>query len=232
MSKSKRTQSTSKKSGGSAAKSRPTSSGPAKPKPDLSDALESKMAATEELARARPFNDIKAAEFDPASHTAPPEGPAYEPSDPAATGSTLSEANASDKVGSGAPALGINKTIAPMDRVRADSAGRAMTTNLGVPIGDNQSSLKAGLRGPTLLEDFILREKITHFDHERIPERIVHARGSGAHGFFESFKSMKRFTQASVFASPASRRRCSSGSPPWPASAARPTPRAMSAASR
>jgi catalase len=51
-----------------------------------------------------------------------------------------------------------------------------MTTNQGVPVGDNQNSLKAGLRGPTLLEDFILREKITHFDHERIPERIVHAR--------------------------------------------------------
>ncbi len=198
MSKSKKTQNK-KTDGGSAAKSRPTTSGPARPRPDLSDALESKMAATEELARARPFNDIKAAEFDRASHTAPPEGPAYEPSDDAATGSTLSEANASDKVGSGAPPLGTNKTIAPLDRVRVDSSGQALTTNLGVPIGDNQSSLKAGLRGPTLLEDFILREKITHFDHERIPERIVHARGSGAHGFFESFKSMKRFTKASVF---------------------------------
>ena len=62
--------------------------------------------------------------------------------------------------------------------MRVDSSGRALTTNQGVPIGDNQNSLKAGLRGPTLLEDFILREKITHFDHERIPERIVHARGS------------------------------------------------------
>ncbi|MDQ6706463.1 MAG: catalase, partial [Acidobacteriota bacterium] len=58
----------------------------------------------------------------------------------------------------------------------------ALTTNQGVPISDNQNSLKAGGRGPTLLEDFILREKITHFDHERIPERIVHARGSAAHG--------------------------------------------------
>ena len=185
MSKSKKSQNK-KTSGGSVAKSRPTTSGPAKPKPDLSDALEAKMAATEELARARPFNDIKAAEFDPASHTAPPEGPAYEPSDAAATGSTLSEANASDK----------GKRL---DRVRVDSSGQALTTNLGVQVADNQSSLKAGLRGPTLLEDFILREKITHFDHERIPERIVHARGSGAHGFFESFKSMKRFTKASVF---------------------------------
>ena len=68
-----------------------------------------------------------------------------------------------------------------------------------MPVGDNQSSLKAGLRGPTLLEDFILREKITHFDHERIPERIVHARGSAAHGYFECYKSLKKFTRASLF---------------------------------
>ena len=57
----------------------------------------------------------------------------------------------------------------------------ALTTNQGVPISDNQNSLKANPRGPTLLEDFILREKITHFDHERIPERIVHARATGVH---------------------------------------------------
>ena len=67
------------------------------------------------------------------------------------------------------------------------------------PIADNQNSLKAGLRGPTLLEDFILREKITHFDHERIPERIVHARGSAAHGFFECTKAIPEFTRASLF---------------------------------
>ena len=64
-----------------------------------------------------------------------------------------------------------------------DSAGEFLTTNQGVRINDNQNSLKAGDRGPTLLEDFILREKITHFDHERIPERVVHARGSAAHGY-------------------------------------------------
>jgi len=67
-----------------------------------------------------------------------------------------------------------------------------------VPVADNQNSLKAGLRGPTLLEDFILREKITHFDHERIPERIVHARGSAAHGYFESTKALTEFTRASL----------------------------------
>ena len=60
-----------------------------------------------------------------------------------------------------------------------------LTTNQGVALSDNQNSLRANPHGPTLLEDFILREKITHFDHERIPERVVHARATGAHGFFE-----------------------------------------------
>ena len=72
------------------------------------------------------------------------------------------------------------------------------TTNHGVPLSDNQNSLRGGHRGPTLLEDFILREKIQHFDHERIPERIVHARGSGAHGFFELTTSLAEFTHAKV----------------------------------
>src|SRR6202051_1666491 len=75
-----------------------------------------------------------------------------------------------------------------------------LRTNQGLPISDNQNSLKGGGRGPTLLEDFILREKITHFDHERIPERIVHARGSGAHGYFEAYKSLSRLTRAAPFA--------------------------------
>jgi catalase len=73
-----------------------------------------------------------------------------------------------------------------------------LTTNQGLPLSDNQNSLRASPRGPTLLEDFILREKITHFDHERIPERVVHARGTGAHGFFELTKSLKRYTTAKV----------------------------------
>lgn len=67
----------------------------------------------------------------------------------------------------------------------ATEGSPVLTTNHGTPISDNQNSLRAGDRGPTLLEDFILREKIFHFDHERIPERIVHARGSAAHGYFE-----------------------------------------------
>ncbi|MFA5495672.1 MAG: catalase [Porticoccaceae bacterium] len=73
-----------------------------------------------------------------------------------------------------------------------------LTTNQGIPVVDNQNSLRATPQGPTLLEDFILREKITHFDHERIPERIVHARGSGAHGYFQLTKSLKKYTTADV----------------------------------
>ena len=74
----------------------------------------------------------------------------------------------------------------------------ALTTNQGVALSDNQNSLRANPRGPTLLEDFILREKITHFDHERIPERIVHARATGVHGFFELITSLERYTTARI----------------------------------
>ena len=73
-----------------------------------------------------------------------------------------------------------------------------LTTNQGVALSDNQNSLKAHPRGPALLEDFILREKITHFDHERIPERIVHARATGVHGYFELTKSLKQYTTAKI----------------------------------
>src|SRR5688572_2670144 len=90
------------------------------------------------------------------------------------------------------------KTSAPKDNTKIEnlnphkeeSDGEFLTTNQGVRINDNQNSLKSGERGSTLLEDFILREKITHFDHERIPERIVHARGSAAHGTFKLYKSL------------------------------------------
>jgi len=80
----------------------------------------------------------------------------------------------------------------------ADAAGY-LTDNFGHRLADNQNSLKAGTRGPALLEDFILREKIFHFDHERIPERIVHARGSGAHGVFEVTKAIPELTKAGLF---------------------------------
>jgi len=82
---------------------------------------------------------------------------------------------------------------------------QTLTTNQGIPVADNQSSLKSVARGPTLLEDFVLREKITSFDHERIPERIVHARGSGAHGFFECYASCADITRA-AFLSEAGKR--------------------------
>ena len=85
----------------------------------------------------------------------------------------------------------------------ADAAGSpptaVLTTNHGVPVSDNQNSLKSGSRGPTLLEDFVLREKIFHFDHERIPERIVHARGSGAHGVFDATDDISDLSKAAVF---------------------------------
>jgi catalase len=84
-----------------------------------------------------------------------------------------------------------------------DSGGEFLTTNQGVRINDNQNSLKAGERGATLLEDFILREKITHFDHERIPERVVHARGSAAHGYFQVYESMAEYTKAGFLQDPA-----------------------------
>ncbi len=77
-----------------------------------------------------------------------------------------------------------------------------LTTNHGLPISDNQNSLRVGERGPTLLEDFILREKITHFDHERIPERIVHARGTGAHGYFQVYESLGDITKAAFLQDP------------------------------
>lgn len=78
----------------------------------------------------------------------------------------------------------VNKKIADLEKNTSVFDNQFLTTNQGLKINDNNNSLKAGERGPSLLEDFILREKITHFDHERIPERIVHARGSGAHGIF------------------------------------------------
>ncbi len=176
-------------------------SGPSRPDASgTADILAEKAAGTEDLASVFPFNPNKAAEYDPHAALMPPAGASARPADPIVGASTVTERNGSDKVGSGGPAIGHNPTAGPLDRVRVDSTDRALTTNQGVPVADNQSSLKAGLRGPTLLEDFILREKITHFDHERIPERIVHARGSAAHGVFECTTALAEFTRASLFA--------------------------------
>ena len=89
-----------------------------------------------------------------------------------------------------------------LDKFRVDNTNADLTTNQGVPIADDQNSLRAGERGPTLLEDFILREKITHFDHERIPERVVHARGAGAHGFFQVYEPLTELTRAHFLSDP------------------------------
>jgi len=89
-----------------------------------------------------------------------------------------------------------NAKITSLSEHTEQPANSLLTTNQGVKINDDQNSLKAGNRGPGLLEDFIMREKITHFDHERIPERIVHARGSGAHGIFKLYKPIPQFTKA------------------------------------
>ena len=83
---------------------------------------------------------------------------------------------------------------------QAPTRGQVMTTAQGVPMGDDQNSLRAGERGPTLLEDFAMREKIFHFDHERIPERVVHARGYGAHGTSSASTPITDLTRAAPFA--------------------------------
>jgi catalase len=171
-------------SGPSVARSsaRSTVSGPAsKGVGEIVDLATAKVEGVEAVAASFPFNAAKPTEFGDDARR-PATGQAVEPPDPMVSGSTLTEANASLKVGKGNPQMSLNPTNGSLDRVRVDSGGRPLTTNQGVAISDNQNSLKAGLRGPALLEDFVLREKITHFDHERIPERIVHARGSGAHG--------------------------------------------------
>jgi len=187
--------------GAVATSARSTTSGPAgrSGSKAMSDAATVKFEGTATVAEAFPFNAAKPSEFGEAA-AAPARGQSVEPPDPSVGGSTLTEANASVKVGKGSPALSFNPGNEPLDRVRVDSSGQVLTTNQGVPVADNQNSLKAGLRGPSLLEDFILREKITHFDHERIPERVVHARGSGAHGYFECYQPLTKLTRASIFA--------------------------------
>ena len=184
-----------------------TIGGPADPKPPgslgattpESARLIEKVVSDQALAAEMPFNETKPREY--GEDAIPPhEGARREPSTPLATSSTVTEDIASRKVGDGSPEIGANPLNGPLDRVRVDDSGRTLTTNQAVKVGDNQDSLKIGLRGPTALEDFIFREKITHFDHERIPERVVHARGSGAHGFFENYQDLSPVTRAAPFA--------------------------------
>jgi catalase len=89
-----------------------------------------------------------------------------------------------------------NRKDRQLDKFRVVDKGKRMTTNQGLKVSEDENSLKAGVRGPTLIEDFHFREKMTHFDHERIPERVVHARGFAAHGEFELYESMKDYTKA------------------------------------
>jgi catalase len=182
-----------------------TMSGPADGKPAFSagayspTALLQKIAGANAVSAALPNNPNKPGEIGQRG-LAPPTGASVPAPDPLAHASTVSEQHASAKAGAGAPVPGTNALADSLDRVRADDSDQALTSNQGVAVADNQNSLKAGLRGPTSMEDFLLREKITHFDHERIPERVVHARGSAAHGYFECYKALTELTCAAPFA--------------------------------
>jgi catalase len=100
---------------------------------------------------------------------------------------------------------GNTRKVESLDSAREDPTQGYLSTEQGVRVDDTDNSLKVGPRGPTLLEDFHLREKITHFDHERIPERVVHARGSGAHGYFQVYQSMAEYTRANFLQDPSVR---------------------------
>ncbi len=163
------------------------------------DPVMAQVEGAQALVASVPHNALNARDFGRDSALNPPIGLASDSQPAPLSASTLSEVNVSAKTG--APALpGEHAMDGQIAQARIDGSKCVLTTNQGVPIADNQNSLKAGLRGPTLLEDFILREKITHFDHERIPERIVHARGSAAHGYFEAYDALPDLTCAAPFA--------------------------------
>ncbi|HEY0749422.1 MAG TPA: catalase [Steroidobacteraceae bacterium] len=175
-----------------------TVSGPSHPGGSQSGDLATHAAEQEALSAGVPFNSNKPSEYGIRNALAPVEGVHQDMPSPTVGAGTVSETN--DTAKTGAPALGVQALDGSLTSKRVNSSGQTLTTNQGVPVSNNQDSLKAGLRGPTLLEDFVLREKITHFDHERIPERIVHARGSAAHGFFEAYGPLPALTRATVFA--------------------------------
>ena len=167
--------------------------GPAKPSTDTADTnddLDAKLAGTEELASGIPVQREQATRVRPGGRTRLPRRVRCARTIRSSARARLPRGTARTRSAAAGP---LSATTRPSVRSIACASTRTsqrLTTNQGVPVGDNQNSLKAGLRGPTLLEDFILREKITHFDHERIPERIVHARGSAAHGYFECYKPL------------------------------------------
>ena len=176
-----------------------TSNAPSAKDPEDGGPVMEQARATQALVAAMPHNANKALECGRDNALAPPVGLTAEPLSSMVSASTLSEVNYSEKTGEAA-SPGVHVADGQLSGARVDGSGHVLTTNQGVPIADNQHSLKAGLRGPVLLEDFILREKITHFDHERIPERIVHARGSAAHGYFEAYEALTDLTRAAPFA--------------------------------
>ena len=126
--------------------SRATVSGPAEPQPLVysPDDLTAKMAGTQQLSAAQPFNANKPLEYEPEAAIQPEPGVFVEPADPLVGSSTVQERNGSEKVGSGGPVIGENKTNGTLARVRVDSSKRALTTNQGVPVGDNQNSCLTG----------------------------------------------------------------------------------------
>ncbi|WP_301003977.1 catalase [Arsukibacterium sp.] len=151
--------------------------------------------AAEHFVAATPYNSSKATEYGLENALTPPAGAIVTPTSDALTASTDTEQTGNEKTGDAA-VPGSNATITSLQRARVDASDQPLTTNQGVRLSDNQHTLKVGLRGPSLLEDFILREKITHFDHERIPERVVHARGSAAHGYFEAYDDFSKYSCA------------------------------------
>ncbi|ALC89356.1 catalase [Bacillus sp. FJAT-18017] len=96
----------------------------------------------------------------------------------------------------------MNKKQEQLEQFKVDDTGQKLTTNQGLKVSEDEFSLKAGVRGPTLMEDFHFREKMTHFDHERIPERVVHARGFAAHGDFQVYESLREYTMAKFLQDP------------------------------
>ncbi|SHN22671.1 catalase [Pseudomonas asturiensis] len=114
------------------------------------------------------------------------------------TGTPKSELAGTDTLDRG----NTNAKLDSLEQFRSDATQQALRTNQGVKIADNQNTLKVGSRGPSLLEDFIMREKITHFDHERIPERIVHARGTAAHGYFQTYEDQSALSKAGFLRDP------------------------------
>lgn len=152
------------------------------------------------VAAAIASNRLKPSEYAGDAGGPPEDGELGPELPPIATGSTVTEGSTSSRWSKPS----VDSTAQLSDREwfnrSINGSGRTLTTNQGTPIADNQGTLRAGARGPALLEDFIMREKLMHFDHERIPERVVHARGSGAHGWFECYDELTSVTSAAPFA--------------------------------